>query len=122
SKAPMAVKTMPSLDSLQSIRPALPKCQVALPEPKVACSLLVPKASPGAIPTLSSTGSVIKPPPPAIESTNPAQSPVRNRTGKTHQANMGGIFRNSRRKAKENGRNEMCDAFFLFRQPLSSGY
>src|SRR5882724_4578356 len=56
------------------------KCQVALPEPKEAWSLLVPKAKAGGMPRFKRTGSVIRPPPPAMESTKPAMRPVTKRT------------------------------------------
>ncbi len=55
--------------------------KVALDEPNDDCKLFVPKASVGDNPILNSTGTVISPPPPAMESTKPAQTPVRNSAG-----------------------------------------
>ena len=45
---------------------------VAEPEPNIPCSLLVPSAATGGKPARSNAGMVIRPPPPAIESTKPA--------------------------------------------------
>src|SRR2546421_970572 len=94
----MAVKRIPILYPLESISPALAKCQAALPEPKVAWSLFVPKANSGGMPTFRRTGKVINPPPPAMESTNPAQSPVRNSNGRIQvMAVPGGVVNHRRR-------------------------
>ena len=50
--------------------------------------MFVPRARWGSRPKLSSTGSVISPPPPAMESTRPAIRPVRNRRGSKRKADM----------------------------------
>jgi len=55
---------------------------MALADPKLACSLFVPRAYWGGTPRPRSTGMVISPPPPAMASMSPATAPVKKRMGK----------------------------------------
>lgn len=66
---------------------------VALAAPKLDCNLFVPRARIGSEQNLSSTGKVIRPPPPAIESTNPAVSPVRNSRAICHHPVIRQVWR-----------------------------
>ena len=54
------------------------KYKLAEKEPPHACNLLVPNANAGGIPVINKAGIVIKPPPPAIASINPATNATKN--------------------------------------------
>src|SRR5438477_468195 len=84
------------------------KCHAALPEPHVACNLFVPSACCGLIPRLNRTGSVISPPPPAIESTNPATTPVPRRRGNCQDATIGTMLKRDTLRLKTKEKTEFC--------------
>jgi hypothetical protein len=51
--------------------------------PKTPWNLLVPKATNGGTPAINKAGTVIKPPPPEMASTKPANMATKNRINKT---------------------------------------
>lgn len=73
--APMKVPGRIRFKRLMSTLPARQNCQALMTAPKVAENLLVPMARCGGRPAAKRTGSEMRPPPPAMESTKPARKP-----------------------------------------------
>ena len=72
------VTAITSLISRHSTSPAFAYRVTASSVPHTLCILFVPSANCGGNPTASNAGTEINPPPPAIESMNPAASPAKN--------------------------------------------
>ena len=77
---PISVRKIVSFWSLRFTARRRIKYRLAEKEPPTDCSLLVASACAGGTPTASRAGTVSSPPPPAMESINPASSATANNT------------------------------------------